>query len=164
MGEAGRNWLDGMAVGPMAERARAHKGDIMSAEKRSALMSRIRGKNTGCERSLAAGLRACGLRPARHVRGLPGTPDFVFRRLKVAVFVDGDFWHGWHFSKWRLKLSEKWEAKIAANMRRDKAAHQALRRDGWIVVRIWEHQLHRDRPKCVTRVLDAIVVARRRIA
>jgi DNA mismatch endonuclease (patch repair protein) len=66
----------------------------MSPEKRSALMARIKGKNTGPERILATALAAEGLSWETHLRDIPGCPDFAFREKKVLIFVDGDFWHG----------------------------------------------------------------------
>jgi DNA mismatch endonuclease, patch repair protein len=90
-------------------------------------------------------------------RDLPGRPDLVLRARRVAIFVDGDFWHGWRFPAWRNKLSEKWELKIAANRRRDALNHARLRRSGWLVVRIWEHQLDID-PKRVAAKLQALLV------
>lgn len=138
------------------ERPRRHRGDIMSPETRSAVMSRIRGKNTGPERAVAAGLASLGLEWESHVRMLPGRPDFVFAAARVAVFVDGDFWHGWRFPQWLDKLSEKWEAKIGATRRRDARNHRKLRRMGWKVVRLWEHQIQRDMPSCLEKVLSAL--------
>jgi DNA mismatch endonuclease, patch repair protein len=126
------------------EGKRLHRGDIMSPQKRSALMARIRGKHTGPERAVKEIIASLGLRPRRHVRDLPGCPDFVLHKLRVAIFVDGDFWHGWRFPRWRLKLSEKWEQKIESNRRRDARNFSRLRRSGWRVVRIWEHQVERD--------------------
>lgn len=120
---------------------RLHRGDIMSPEKRSALMSRIRGKNTGPERAVATIVAALGFNANFHARDLPGRPDLVLRGLRAAIFVDGDFWHGWRFPAWRRKLSEKWELKIAANRQRDRRNHAKLRRAGWLVIRIWEHQI-----------------------
>jgi DNA mismatch endonuclease (patch repair protein) len=90
---------------------------------------------------------------------LPGRPDFVFRDRRVVVFVDGDFWHGWRFPVWRDKLSEAWEAKIEANRRRDARNFRRLRRQGWKVVRIWEHQLDADPQVCLQRVLAVVAVA-----
>lgn len=129
----------------------------MSAETRSRVMSRIRGKNTGPERVLAAALAVEGFTWESHVRDLPGSPDFVFRRQRVVVFVDGDFWHGWRFPCWRDKLSERWEAKIAANMLRDRSAHRRLRARGWKVLRIWEHQIDQSLPMCLGRVRQAVL-------
>jgi len=90
------------------------------------------------------------------VRALPGRPDFVFAAARVAVFVDGDFWHGWRFPQWRDKLSEKWEAKIEATRRRDARNYRKLRRMGWKVVRLWEHQIERDMSSCLEKVLSAL--------
>jgi DNA mismatch endonuclease (patch repair protein) len=128
----------------------------MSSEKRSALMSKIKGKNTGPEVRFATMLSASEQLFETHAGDLPGTPDFVFRDQKVAVFVDGDFWHGWRFSTWRMKLSEAWDAKIEANRKRDARNHRRLRRSGWVVIRVWEHQLEHDATACVERVLSAL--------
>jgi DNA mismatch endonuclease (patch repair protein) len=128
----------------------------MSPETRSAVMARIKGKNTGPEKALAAALSGIGLPWESHVRELPGCPDFVFRVAKLAVFVDGDFWHGWRFPVWRDKLSEKWEAKIAANRRRDERNFRRLRRMGWRVIRLWEHQVERDLTRMVKKIRRAL--------
>lgn len=113
----------------------------MSPETRSAVMSRIRGKGTQPELLLAAELGKLGLSWEEHARDLPGRPDFVFRDVRLAVFVDGDFWHGYKFHEWRDKLSELWETKIAGNIRRDMRNRAALRKMGWKVQRIWEHRV-----------------------
>lgn len=141
---------------PNPRTARRHSGDIMSPEARSKVMSRIRGKDTAPERVLASLLESRGLLWEAHVRSLPGRPDFVFAEQKVAVFVDGDFWHGWRFPLWRHKLQEKWAAKIAANRERDRKNHRRLRRLGWTVIRIWEHQLKNAPEACRERVLHAL--------
>ena len=142
-----------------AETPRLHRGDIMSPATRSAVMSRIRGSDTGPERIVAALLEEAGINCERQVRELPGRPDFVLREARIAVFVDGDFWHGRHFERWRLKLSEKWEAKIAATIGRDRRNRSALRRDGWRVVRLWESQLEADPKRCLRRVKAALANA-----
>ena len=125
----------------------------MSPAKRSVVMARIKGKDTGPERRMAAALVDLGLSWESHARDLPGRPDFVFRDKKLVVFVDGDFWHGWRFPQWRDKLSEKWEAKIDGNRRRDDRNRRRLRRKGWKVVRLWEHQLANDIDACTAKVL-----------
>jgi DNA mismatch endonuclease (patch repair protein) len=108
---------------------------------------------------MAEALADRGLEWERHARDLPGRPDFVFREAKVAVFVDGDFWHGWRFNIWRHKLSEKWEAKIGATRRRDSVNHRALENMGWRVVRIWEHQIDASLARCAGRVVRALAWA-----
>jgi DNA mismatch endonuclease, patch repair protein len=123
---------------------RQHRGDIMSTATRSRVMSRIRGRDTKPEKAVELILQEFGLAFETQCRGLPGRPDFVLRAQRIAIFVDGDFWHGWRFPTWRLKLSEKWEEKIATNRRRDARNHARLRRIGWKVVRIWEHQIETD--------------------
>ncbi len=105
---------------------------------------------------MADAFMARGLTWESHVRELPGRPDFVFRADRVAVFVDGDFWHGWRFPQWREKLSDKWEDKIEATRRRDARNHRRLRRMGWKVVRIWEHQIGRSREACLMRVVSCL--------
>ncbi len=137
-------------------RKRRHRGDIMSPETRSRVMSRIRGRDTGPERAIAGELERAGLKWDGHRSDLPGRPDFAFDEGKVAIFVDGDFWHGWRFPQWRDKLSEKWERKIEGNRLRDARNHRLLRRQGWKVVRIWEHQIERDIDNCIRRILEAL--------
>ncbi len=132
-----------------------HRGDIMSPEKRSALMSRIRGTNTGPEKIIMEALRDKGAEFESHCRDLPGRPDIVFRNVELAVFIDGDFWHGWRFPLWEGKLSPKWKEKIAANRERDQRNFRKLRRMGWKVIRIWEHQVENDPEACVQRILAA---------
>jgi len=135
---------------------RLHRGDIMSVEKRSALMSQIRGKGTKPELIVADLLAQAGLKCEQHVNDLPGRPDFVLRKARVAIFVDGDFWHGWRFPAWRLKLSEKWERKIAANRLRDARNFRALRRADWTVIRLWEHQIKQSPADCLTKILAVL--------
>ncbi|MCK6458837.1 MAG: very short patch repair endonuclease [Planctomycetes bacterium] len=135
--------------------------DIMSKAKRSALMARIRGTNTTVETRVFRALRRQGVYFARHVKGLPGRPDVVFRNGKVAVFLDGDFWHGWRFGRWEYKLQPFWRAKIATNRARDASNFARLRRQGWKVLRIWEHELERDLARQVERILDAVAARRR---
>jgi len=90
---------------------------------------------------------------------LPGKPDLVFHRVRLVVFVDGDFWHGRGFAARRRKLATGhnaayWVAKIAANRRRDRRQTDALRRSGWRVVRVWESDVRSSAPE------EAAVIAR----
>lgn len=117
--------------------------DVMSVEKRSALMARIRGRDTGPERMMREILKRLGVAYIEHDRTLPGRPDFVLTEHRIVVLVDGDFWHGWRFEDWKHKLSPRWRDKIASNIRRDRRNRIALRAAGWIVVRVWEHQIER---------------------
>ena len=145
-----------MSSNSVPAKVRRHRGDIISPAKRSAVMSRIRGKDTLPERLVMGGLQAMGLAWESHQRDLPGCPDIVFRQEKLVVFVDGDFWHGWRFPVWRDKLSEAWESKIERTRSRDSRNHRKLRAQGWKVIRIWEHQIHSDLAKFLRRIEDAL--------
>jgi DNA mismatch endonuclease (patch repair protein) len=138
---------------PLGEPGRQHRGDFVSPKTRSAVMARIRGRDTGPERIVGKMLMAMGLLPEPQVKGLPGRPDFILRNRRIAIFVDGDFWHGWRFPQWRLKLSENWEMKIEATRQRDARNHARLRRAGWKVLRIWEHQIAQDPDRVQARIV-----------
>lgn len=116
-------------------------------------MSRIKGKNTRPEQLVMKELKTNGLKFVTHVRDLPGRPDVVFPNKRLAIFIDGDFWHGWRFPLWEHKLSDKWREKIAATRRRDQRNFRKLRRNGWKVIRVWEHQIENDLSKCLDRIL-----------
>jgi DNA mismatch endonuclease (patch repair protein) len=113
---------------------------------------------------MATLLAGAGLFIEAQARDLPGRPDFVLREHRIAIFVDGSFWHGWRFPAWRHKLSERWEAKIEKNRIRDRRNHQALRRKGWKVMRIWDFQLQRNPELCLKRVLDSVAVVQKGLA
>lgn len=80
----------------------------------------------------------------------------MFRRHKLAIFIDGDYWHGWRFARWAENLSEYWRLKITTNRKRDRANRRRLRKLGWEVIRVWEHQLKSDGEACVRRVEEAL--------
>jgi DNA mismatch endonuclease (patch repair protein) len=105
------------------------------------VMQANRSTGTAPENTLASLLRRSRIRFARHVAALPGKPDFVIRLTNVAIFVDGQFWHGYKFNQWKSQLPEYWLTKIQGNKDRDRRTFAALRRRGWKVIRVWEHQL-----------------------
>lgn len=117
--------------------------DNLTPQQRRRAMQAVKGSNTSLERTVEAELLRLGLKFQRNVADLPGKPDFVFSSEKLAVFVDGDFWHGWRFPQWKHKLTEYWQQKIERTRRRDRLNFQRLRRNGWGVVRIWEHVVSR---------------------
>ncbi|MBL9187277.1 MAG: DNA mismatch endonuclease Vsr [Opitutaceae bacterium] len=119
--------------------------DILSKRKRSALMALIRGRgNKATELRLIAIFRAHAITGWRRGSTLPGRPDFVFPRLKFAVFVDGCFWHGCPIHGTQPKQNAQfWREKIARNRSRDRRVDRELRARGWRVLRIWEHALKR---------------------
>lgn len=131
--------------------------DSLTRQRRSEVMARIRAKgNRATELRLVTILREHSITGRRRSQSLPGKPDFTFRKERVAVFVDGYFWHGcrWHCSVPKTK-QEYWQPKIARNKARDQEVNKALRDAGWLVHRIWEHAL--DDPDAVARKLKFVL-------
>ncbi|MGA2382320.1 MAG: very short patch repair endonuclease [Gemmatimonadales bacterium] len=135
--------------------------DNLTPEQRSYMMSRVRSTDTAPELRLRQLVHARGLRFRKNYARLPGRPDLVFVRSRVAVFVDGDYWHGWRFPTWKDKIAPYWRQKIEGNRRRDRRVTRQLRKDGWMVVRVWEHEVERNGVRCVDRVVNAV---RRRLS
>jgi DNA mismatch endonuclease (patch repair protein) len=118
--------------------------DCFKPEKRSRIMARIHSNgNYTTELRFIRLMREYKIAGWRRRSKLPGRPDFVFTRYKVAVFIDGDFWHG-NPKRFRIPKSncDYWEQKILANRKRDREVNRDLKRMGWRVLRIWESSLH----------------------
>lgn len=114
--------------------------DTVSVEKRSEIMSRIRSKDTRMEVALKPALEAVGFE--YQPKGIFGKPDFAHRAAKVAVFLDGCFWHGCpeHYREPETDVAF-WRAKIERNGKRDADVTARLESDGWRVIRVWEHSI-----------------------
>ena len=108
---------------------------------------------------MRSALHRRGLRFRKHVKTLPGTPDVVFLRTKVVVFVDGDFWHGYGFEEEKDRMSLYWREKIARNIERDNRNFVLLRDTGWEVVRVRKHEIKKDLNTVVDRIA-AVVTSR----
>ncbi len=140
-------------------------GDFLSIPARSALMSRVRGVGDEPERLLAAALRRRGVSFSANVEGLAGRPDAALRRAKVAVFVDGELWHGAQYRRRGLARLEDqfagsrdpvyWTEKIRGNVERDVRATAALLGEGWKVLRFWETDVRNDVEGCVAKIVAA---------
>jgi len=126
--------------------------DDRTTTQRSETMRRVKGADTSCEVRLRSALHRRGLRYSLR-KPLPGKPDIVFVRARVAVFVDGCFWHGCP-EHCRMPSSNTgyWDAKIARNMARDRVITKELRAQGWRVVRVWEHDVKDQLNRCAARV------------
>ncbi len=162
--------------------------DVFTKTKRSEVMSRICGRgNRDTELALVKLLRLHGITGWRRHPAVLGKPDFIFQKERVALFVDGCFWHGCpkHSSpaKWlekssmagqtekrsqnsesRIRKSESrsgkffWWKKMVANMARDRFVNRTLQRQGWTVLRIWEHDLTKNPVRCLTRIRHALQI------
>jgi DNA mismatch endonuclease (patch repair protein) len=127
----------------------------------SRIMSAVRSRDTKPEMMLRSELHRRGLRFRKNSAALAGKPDIVFPTPRVAVFVDGDFFHG---HSWRARgfssfgdqfnhrNAEFWRAKIERNVARDRKVNQSLRRDSWTVIRVWESDVLRDLASVADRV------------
>lgn len=123
--------------------------DVVSPASRSRMMAGIKGKNSQPELLVRRLLFALGYRFRLHRRDLPGTPDIVMPRRKVAIFVHGCFWHlhqGCRYAKMPATRVDFWKVKLEANVERDHLAVEKLQALGWRVLCIWE---------CSTREADA---------
>jgi DNA mismatch endonuclease (patch repair protein) len=128
--------------------------DVFTKSKRSQVMSLIRGQgNKATELALIKVFRALGITGWRRRQPVFGKPDFVFQRKRLAVFVDGCFWHCCpkHGTKPKNNAGF-WKRKLTANTTRDRLVSRTLRREGWLVVRIWECEiakmfLHKDKTR-----------------
>jgi DNA mismatch endonuclease, patch repair protein len=124
-------------------------------------MSRIRSTDTKPELALRRALWAAGVRGWRcQARTLPGKPDLAFTRWRVAVFVDGCFWHGHPDYFTPGKSGAYWDAKIARTQERDRHANEALNDAGWRVIRLWDFEIERDLRCCVERIQRVLADAR----
>jgi len=117
--------------------------DIYDVVKRSALMGRVRGSgNKSTELKMCIIFRKSGIKGWRRHASLPGRPDFIFRKARLALFVDGCFWHKCPFHyKAPSSNSEFWRQKVDLNVARDIWVNQELSEMGWRVIRFWEHEL-----------------------
>jgi len=134
--------------------------DVFTKRKRSEVMSRIPGRgNKQTELALATLLRKSGVTGWRRNQRLFGKPDFVFRKSRIAVFVDGCFWHG---CPRHLKMPGNnrafWKRKLTGNRRRDRLVNRVLRQRGWCVIRVWGHELTKHPQRCVKRITRVLVV------
>lgn len=122
--------------------------DIVTPEHRSRIMSKIRGKNTKPEMVVRSLCHQMGLRFRLHRRDLPGTPDLVFPKYRLCMYVHGCFWHRHPECKYAYTPKSRvdfWQTKFTKNVERDLNAQQALINLGWRVVTIWEcHTKNRD--------------------
>ena len=133
--------------------------DTLTVAERSERMSLIRSRgNRDTELRLVALLREHRITGWRRGAPLPGKPDFVFRAHKVAVFVDGCFWHGCpRHGRVPTSHVEYWAPKLARNAARDRSVTHALRASGWTVLRVWECALARSRAgRTVARIARAL--------
>ena len=131
--------------------------DNLSKEQRRRNMQNIKSTGTMPEKILAAALRRQKIYFAQNVPAVVGKPDFAFRRKKLAVFVDSDFWHG-HPQRFVMPKTrvDYWRNKIELNIIRDKSVNRILRSNGWKVIRLWERDVKKDVDRCVKKIIKKL--------
>jgi len=129
--------------------------DVMTPEQRRKTMRANSGKGTSIERILAKALWQKGYRYRKNYPKVPGTPDLALVGLKIAIFCDGDMWHGKDWNKVQKRFHtnrDYWIEKIEKNMLRDRKVNFALGRLGWTVLRFWETEIRRNLELCVLKI------------
>jgi len=148
------------------ERPPRFTGRTASSASSADIKRRTPRSNTAPERLLRSALWRLGFRYRLHSRHLPGRPDIVFAPQRVAIFCDGDFWHGRDWPSRRAKLArgangEYWIAKIESNIRRDSATTVQLKTLGWYVIRVWESEIRQQLDVVVERICTQLDAAQR---
>lgn len=130
-----------------------------TTQKRSELMKKIKSKNTASEIIFTKELWKRGVRYRRNYKELPGKPDVAITKYKIAVFIDGEFWHGYKWEEKKNKIAanrEYWIEKIEKNIKRDLKNNETLRELGWSVIRFWEKEIKSNVENCVNQIIHEI--------
>lgn len=117
-------------------------------------MSKIRSQDTAIEKTIFMELRKRKIYFQKHYKKSLGSPDIALPRKKKAIFIDGDFWHGYKYAVQKQRLPKKyWLKKIEDNIKRDQRNRAKLKREGWKVLRIWEHEIKKNPEKALRKVI-----------
>lgn len=135
--------------------------DDLTPEQRKRNMQHIRSNNTEIECILRSALWQKGYRYRKHYAKIPGKPDIVLTKYKIAIFCDGEFFHGkdWEIQRKRIEKSNNsdyWIKKIERNISRDEDVNRKLKALGWLVLRFWGKEIKNDTEGCVQVIEDAI--------
>lgn len=129
--------------------------DYMDITKRQKLMSRVKNKNTDIELTLRRKLWNLGYRYKVNYK-IFGRPDIAFPSKKIAIFCDGDFWHGKNFKAEKVKYKKFWQEKILKNIKRDEEVGERLESEGWTVLRFWKSEILENPDKCILEITRAL--------
>jgi len=135
------------------------KYNFQTSEERAALMSKIRGSNTKPELLLRKLLWNSGIRYRKNHPKLPGKPDIVITKDRIAIFVDGEFWHGfqWQDKKAKIKSNQEyWISKIEKNMVRDSDTNAHLEYLGYRILRFWQNEIEKYPAECFLKIIRLI--------
>lgn len=131
---------------------------VLAKETRRRIMQHIRSNDTKAEVLLRKALWHCGVRYRKNYKELPGTPDIAITKYRIAVFVDGDFWHARGHEEnpgEQIQMNKPyWTKKLKRNLERDKEVNQVLLEMGWLVLRYWDSDVNKDCDTCVKDILQ----------
>lgn len=131
------------------------KYNFITTEERSQTMSKIKSTNTKPEIKLRKALWILGYRYRKNYKQVPGKPDLAFTKQKIAIFIDGEFWHGYDWENKKKKISRNrnyWIPKIEKNIKRDNFVSVELKKLGWTVLRFWSKDINTNLDKCVSTI------------
>ncbi|MFN4314051.1 MAG: very short patch repair endonuclease [Chitinophagaceae bacterium] len=133
--------------------------DVLTPEQRRKNMRAIKSKGTKDEIFLAKALWAKGYRYRKNDKSVFGRPDLTFRRFKLAIFVDSEYFHGkdWEQAKYRIQSNRNfWWSKIEGNIRRDHLVNERLSKEGWIVLRFWSQEIRKNLAYCIVQIEEKL--------
>lgn len=130
--------------------------DVHTKEQRSYNMSQVKSENTLPERLIFKALKKEGIKFIKHNKKLPGKPDITISDQKIAVFINGEFWHGKNFKTLGKTLTPFWLNKIGKNLKRDRVNYRKLSSLGWKVLRFWGRDILKDPERALKKILKAI--------
>jgi len=137
-----------------------------ASETRHKNMSHIRSNDTSIEVLLRKALWHEGIRYRKNIKKLPGRPDIAITKYKIAIFCDGEFWHGknWNTKKKTIKTNRDfWIAKIERNIKRDSKNEKELEKMGWVVLRYWGNEIKKGLTDCVSEIKETIYEIKNKI-
>ncbi len=138
--------------------------DRLTKEQRRKNMQAIKSAGSQIELTLSRALYALGYRYRKNDRTVFGKPDLVFKKYRIAIFVDSEFWHGknWKKRKSEFKTNKEfWIKKIEGNIKRDKVVNTYLRKNNWIVIRFWGRDIEKNLPTCIEKIENEINESKR---
>ena len=140
--------------------------DRLTKEQRLKNMQAVKNKGSKIETILGKGLWAKGFRYRKNDKTVFGKPDFVFKKIKVAIFCDSEFWHGKNWSKRKHEHKSNidfWHNKISRNIQRDKQVNKKLTEDGWLIIRFWGKEIEKNSSLCIHKIEQAVQCRRKKL-
>lgn len=141
--------------------------DKLTKEQRRKNMQAVKSSGSKIEILLAKRLWNLGYRYRKNNKTIFGKPDLTFKKYKIAIFADGEFWHGrnWKVHKYDHKSNKKfWHQKIEQNIQRDRKVNYVLRRNGWKVLRFWEKEIIKNLDKCIKKIEQELTIKKNEIS